>query len=173
MTLSYLNKIRIIKDFPKKGINFYDISSLLSNPYIFNRCLLKMIKKTKKFNPTAIVGIDYRGFIFASIIAYKLKLKIVMIRKKGKLPGSVYKSSYKLEYGSNTLELQKGFLNSKDRVLLIDDIFATSGTMNASVSLIKKSKAKITGALVLLELVFLKGKKDFKFNLESIEKANN
>ena len=96
-----------------------------------------------------------------------------MIRKKGKLPGSVYKSSYKLEYGSNTLELQKGFLNSKDRVLLIDDIFATSGTMNASVSLIKKSKAKITGALVLLELVFLKGKKDFKFNLESIEKANN
>ena len=100
-------------------------------------------------NATAIAGIDSRGFIFASAIAYKLKLKLIIIRKQGKLPGKTFKSSYNLEYGSNTLEIQKDFLNSKDKVVVIDDILATGGTINAAFKLIKKTNANLVGAVVL------------------------
>ena len=128
--------------------------------------------KARKYKPTAIAGIDSRGFLFASIIAYKLKIKLIIIRKKGKLPGKVFRSTYKLEYGSNTLEIQKDFLSSKDKVLLVDDIFATGGTLNASCNLVKQTKSQVVGALVLVELLFLSGRKNFKFKLESLEKTN-
>lgn len=164
--------VRIIKDFPKKGINFYDISSLLAKPKEFKKSIDKMISITKKMKPTAIAGIDSRGFLFASIVAYSLKLKLIIIRKKGKLPGKTYRNSYKLEYGNNTLEIQRDFLNYKDRVVVIDDIFATSGTMNASCKLVEKTKAKVLGTIVLIELNFLKGRSKIKYNLESLIKVN-
>ena len=129
-----------------------------------------MTLMTKKMKPTAIAGIDSRGFIFASIIAYSLKL--IIIRKKGKLPGKIYSNSYKLEYGTNTLEIQKDFLNSKDTVIIIDDVFATSGTINASCKLVKKTNAKVAGAVVLIELSFLKGREKLKYNLQSLLKIN-
>ena len=168
-----INNIRIIKDFPKKGIDFYDIASLLANPDIFSKAIDEMTLKIKKMNATAIAGIDSRGFIFASAIAYKLKLKLIIIRKQGKLPGKTFKSSYNLEYGSNTLEIQKDFLNSKDKVLVIDDILATGGTINAAFKLIKKTNANLVGAVVLLELVFLNGRAKLKYEVQSISDVNS
>ena len=168
-----INNIRIIKDFPKKGIDFYDIASLLANPDIFSKVIDEMALKVKKMNATAIAGIDSRGFIFASAIAYKLKLKLIIIRKQGKLPGKTFKSSYNLEYGSNTLEIQKDFLNSKDKVLVIDDILATGGTINAAFKLIKKTNANLVGAVVLLELVFLNGRAKLKYEVQSISDVNS
>ena len=168
-----INSIRIIKDFPKKGIDFYDIASLLANPDIFSKVIDEMALKVKKMNATAIAGIDSRGFIFASVIAYKLKLKLIIIRKQGKLPGKTFKSSYNLEYGSNTLEIQKDFLNSKDKVVVIDDILATGGTINAAFKLIKKTNANLVGALVLLELVFLNGRAKLKSKVQSISDVSS
>ena len=168
-----INNIRIIKDFPKKGIDFYDIASLLANPDIFSKAIDEMTLKVKKMNATAIAGIDSRGFIFASAIAYKLKLKLIIIRKQGKLPGKTFKSSYNLEYGSNTLEIQKDFLNSKDKVVVIDDILATGGTINAAFKLIKKTNANLVGAVVLLELVFLNGRAKLKYEVQSISDVNS
>ena len=168
-----INSIRIIKDFPKKGIDFYDIASLLANPDIFSKAIDEMTLKIKKMNATAIAGIDSRGFIFASVIAYKLKLKLIIIRKQGKLPGKTFKSSYNLEYGSNTLEIQKDFLNSKDKVVVIDDILATGGTINAAFKLIKKTNANLVGALVLLELVFLNGRAKLKSKVQSISDVSS
>ena len=132
-----------------------------------------MALKVKKMNATAIAGIDSRGFIFASVIAYKLKLKLIIIRKQGKLPGKTFKSSYNLEYGSNTLEIQKDFLNSKDKVVVIDDILATGGTINAAFKLIKKTNANLVGALVLLELVFLNGRAKLKSKVQSISDVSS
>ena len=168
-----INSIRIIKDFPKKGIDFYDIASLLANPDIFSKVIDEMTLKVKKMNATAIAGIDSRGFIFASVIAYKLKLKLIIIRKQGKLPGKTFKSSYNLEYGSNTLEIQKDFINSKDKVVVIDDILATGGTINAAFKLIKKTNANLVGAVVLLELVFLNGRAKLKYEVQSISDVNS
>ena len=168
-----INSIRIIKDFPKKGIDFYDIASLLANPDIFSKVIDEMTLKVKRMNATAIAGIDSRGFIFASVIAYKLKLKLIIIRKQGKLPGKTFKSSYNLEYGSNTLEIQKDFINSKDKVVVIDDILATGGTINAAFKLIKKTNANLVGALVLLELVFLNGRAKLKSKVQSISDVSS
>ena len=164
--------IRIIKDFPKKGIAFYDIATILANPKEFNKIVNKMTIEVKKMRANTIVGIDSRGFIFAAAVAYKLKLKLVMIRKKGKLPGKTFYTSYKLEYGENQLEIQKDMLHKKDKVVIIDDIFATSGTMKASINLVKRSKANIKGVIVLLELKFLNGRSKMTDKLISLESVN-
>ena len=167
-----INNIRIVKDFPKKGIDFYDISSLLANPELFNKAVNQMSHIVKQMKPTAIAAIDSRGFIFASIIAYKLKIKLIMIRKKGKLPGKIYKETYKLEYGANDLEIQKDFLFSSDNVIVVDDILATGGTFNAAFKLISKNNAKILGSISLLELVFLDGRKKLKYQHHSLLSVN-
>ena len=164
--------IRIIKDFPKKGIAFYDISSILAVPKEFNKIVNKMAIEVKKLKANTIVGIDSRGFIFAAAVAYKLKLKLVMIRKKGKLPGKTFSIDYNLEYGNNQLEIQKDMLDKKDKVVIIDDIFATSGTIQASIKLVKKIKANIHGVIVLLELVFLDGRSKMKDKLISLFRVN-
>ena len=165
--------IRIIKDFPKKGIAFYDISSILAVPKEFNKIVNKMAIEVKKLKANTIVGIDSRGFIFAAAVAYKLKLKLVMIRKKGKLPGKTFSINYNLEYGNNQLEIQKDMLDKKDKVVIIDDIFATSGTIQASIKLVKKIKANIHGVIVLLELAFLDGRSKMKDKLISLFRVNN
>ena len=164
--------IRIIKDFPKKGIAFYDISSILAVPKEFNKIVNKMAIEVKKLKANTIVGIDSRGFIFAAAVAYKLKLKLVMIRKKGKLPGKTFYIDYNLEYGNNQLEIQKDMLDKKDKVVIIDDIFATSGTIQASIKLVKKVKVNIHGVIVLLELAFLDGRSKMKDKLISLFRVN-
>ena len=119
-----------------------------------------------------IVCIDSRGFIFAAAVAYKLKLKLVMIRKKGKLPGKTLSINYNLEYGNNQLEIQKDMLDKKDKVVIIDDIFATSGTIQASIKLVKKVKVNIHWVIVLLELAFLDGRSKMKDKLISLFRVN-
>ena len=128
--------------------------------------------EVKKMRANTIVGIDSRGFIFAAAVAYKLKYKLVLIRKKGKLPGKTFCTSYKLEYGKNQLEIQKDMLQEKDKVVIIDDIFATSGTIQASLKLIKKTKAKTLGVIILLELAFLNGRSKMKDKLVSLYSVN-
>jgi len=132
-----------------------------------------MAIEVKKLKANTIVGIDSRGFIFAAAVAYKLKLKLVMIRKKGKLPGKTFSIDYNLEYGNNQLEIQKDMLDKKDKVVIIDDIFATSGTIQASIKLVKKIKANIHGVIVLLELAFLDGRSKMKDKLISLFRVNN
>ena len=131
-----------------------------------------MAIEVKKLKANTIVGIDSRGFIFAAAVAYKLKLKLVMIRKKGKLPGKTFSIDYNLEYGNNQLEIQKDMLDKNDKVVIIDDIFATSGTIQASIKLVKKIKANIQGVIVLLELVFLDGRSKMKDKLISLFRVN-
>jgi len=131
-----------------------------------------MAIEVKKLKANTIVGIDSRGFIFAAAVAYKLKLKLVMIRKKGKLPGKTFSIDYNLEYGNNRLEIQKDMLDKKDKVVIIDDIFATSGTIQASIKLVKKIKANIHGVIVLLELAFLDGRSKMKDKLISLFRVN-
>jgi len=131
-----------------------------------------MAIEVKKLKANTIVGIDSRGFIFAAAVAYKLKLKLVMIRKKGKLPGKTFSIDYNLEYGNNQLEIQKDMLDKKDKVVIIDDIFATSGTIQASIKLVKKIKANIHGVIVLLELAFLDGRSKMKDKLISLFRVN-
>ncbi len=131
-----------------------------------------MAIEVKKLKANTIVGIDSRGFIFAAAVAYKLKLKLVMIRKKGKLPGKTFSIDYNLEYGNNQLEIQKDMLDKKDKVVIIDDIFATSGTIQASIKLVKKVKVNIHGVIVLLELAFLDGRSKMKDKLISLFRVN-
>ena len=131
-----------------------------------------MAIEVKKLKANTIVGIDSRGFIFAAAVAYKLKLKLVMIRKKGKLPGKTFSINYNLEYGNNQLEIQKDMLDKKDKVVIIDDIFATSGTIQASIKLVKKVKVNIHGVIVLLELAFLDGRSKMKDKLISLFRVN-
>ncbi len=131
-----------------------------------------MAIEVKKLKANTIVGIDSRGFIFAAAVAYKLKLKLVMIRKKGKLPGKTFSIDYNLEYGNNQLEIQKDMLDKNDKVVIIDDIFATSGTIQASIKLVKKIKANIHGVIVLLELAFLDGRSKMKDKLISLFRVN-
>ena len=131
-----------------------------------------MAIEVKKLKANTIVGIDSRGFIFAAAVAYKLKLKLVMIRKKGKLPGKTFSINYNLEYGNNQLEIQKDMLDKKDKVVIIDDIFATSGTIQASIKLVKKVKVNIQGVIVLLELAFLDGRSKMKDKLISLFRVN-
>lgn len=131
-----------------------------------------MAIEVKKLKANTIVGIDSRGFIFAAAVAYKLKLKLVMIRKKGKLPGKTFSIDYNLEYGNNQLEIQKDMLDKNDKVVIIDDIFATSGTIQASIKLVKKVKVNIHGVIVLLELAFLDGRSKMKDKLISLFRVN-
>ena len=145
---------------------------MLAVPKEFNKIVNKMAIEVKKLKANTIVGIDSRGFIFAAAVAYKLKLKLVMIRKKGKLPGKTFSINYNLEYGNNQLEIQKDMLNKKDKVVIIDDIFATSGTIKASIKLVKKINANIYGVIVLLELAFLDGRSKMKDTLISLFRVN-
>ena len=131
-----------------------------------------MAIEVKKLKANTIVGIDSRGFIFAAAVAYKLKLKLVMIRKNGKLPWKTFSIDYNLEYGNNQLEIQKDMLDKNDKVVIIDDIFATSGTIQASIKLVKKIKANIQGVIVLLELAFLDGRSKMKDKLISLFRVN-
>ena len=168
-----LKSIRIIKDFPKKGIAFYDISTILSNPKVFNNVVDLMSKEVVKLNASTVVGIDSRGFIFASAVAYKLKKKLVMIRKKGKLPGKIVKQKYKLEYGMDEIQVHKHSITSRDKVLIVDDLIATGGTANAAAKLISKLGVKKIEFFMIIDLWNLEGSKKISksYQIRSLMKA--
>ena len=122
----------------------------------------------KKYNPEVLAGIESRGFIFASTIAYKLGCDVIMIRKKGKLPGKTIRHSYKLEYGEDCLEIQKRETLKNKNVVLIDDLLATGGTAGAAIELLQKTEAKVSVFLTLIELTNLKGRKKIKVKTDSL-----
>ena len=156
--------VRSIPDYPKKGILFRDITSLIENARAFNYVLKKMHKISKKIVHTKIAGIESRGFIFASALAYLSKKPLVLLRKKNKLPGKKISQKFKLEYGIDTIEVHKSSLNKKDKVIIVDDLIATGGTALASAKLIKKCKANVSAFIFLIDLFDLSGNKKLQSN---------
>ena len=155
-------------DFPKPGILFYDISSLMVNKDIWQETINQFSTLVKKHNPEVLAGIESRGFIFASTIAYKLNCEVVMIRKKGKLPGQTISHTYKLEYGEDCLEIQKREDLKNKNVVLIDDLLATGGTASAAIELLQKTSVNVSAFLTLIELTNLKGMENIPVQTKSL-----
>ena len=160
--------IETYPDFPKPGILFYDISSLMADAKTWKETIDQFSLLVKKYNPEVLAGIESRGFIFASTIGYKLGCDVIMIRKKGKLPGKTIHHSYKLEYGEDCLEIQKRETLKNKNVVLIDDLLATGGTAGAAIELLQKTEAKVSVFLTLIELTNLKGRKKIKVKTDSL-----
>ena len=147
--------VRRVPDFPKPGILFYDITGVLVNPDAFNYCLDQMVQKYKDVKFDAVAGVESRGFIFAAPFAQRLGIPLVLIRKKGKLPGDTYECSYALEYGSATVEIHKADVQKGQKFLVVDDLIATGGTLAASKNLIEQGGGEVTdffGVIGLPEL---------------------
>ena len=159
MSEDFSSCLRDIPDFPSPGIVFKDISPLLANPEKFTQVINKMKGVIEGMQVDHLLGIDSRGFIFATALAQTLSLPMVMARKPGKLPGEVVSQSYTLEYGEATLEVQVDAINPGDKVLIIDDVLATGGTAKAACELVEKMGATTSGYLFFVELEFLNGRK--------------
>lgn len=152
------SRIRTIPDFPKPGIQFKDITTLLADPDAFNQVVFQLAKRYHDRPITKIVGIESRGFIFGAALAHALGLGFVPIRKQGKLPAPAFARSYDLEYGSATIEMHKDAVGPEDRVVLVDDLLATGGTLAAAAELVEEAGAAIDEVWVLMELAFLPGR---------------
>lgn len=155
--------IQNISNFPKPGIQFKWYANLLKDPEAFHKTIEAFASRYKEKKLDAIVGLDSRGFIFGSALAYELKIPFVMVRKAGKLPGKVVKIDYSLEYASASFELETDSLKAKDRVLIIDDLLATGGTANAAGSLIEALGAEVVEAAFLIELQGLNGRQNLRY----------
>ena len=154
--------IRDVPDFPKKGIIFKDITTLLKNPRALKKAMNAILKLYKGKKIDYVVAIESRGFIFGSVLAYKLGAGFVPVRKKGKLPYKTTSVSYDLEYGTDTLEIHSDALSANDQVLIVDDLLATGGTMQAVVKMVKGLGAQVVGVAFLIELAFLNGREKLK-----------
>ena len=154
--------IRDIPDFPKPGILFKDITTLLQNPRAFKQAVDILAREYRSKKIDAVVAVESRGFIFGSVLAYKLGAAFVPVRKKGKLPHKTKSVTYSLEYGTDTLEMHVDGLQKNARVLIVDDLLATGGTVQAVVKLVKGFQARIAGVAFLVELEFLKGRRKLK-----------
>ncbi|MFI3178829.1 MAG: adenine phosphoribosyltransferase [Methylococcaceae bacterium] len=153
------NKIRDIVDFPKPGIIFKDITPLIADPATLRLSVHQLIHPFLGRNINAVAGMEARGFVFGSLVAWELGLPFIPLRKPGKLPYNVQSVSYDLEYGSATLEAHVDAFSPNDRVLVIDDLLATGGTAMASCELIEKLGAKVEACAFVVELDFLEGRK--------------
>ena len=157
LTTQLKNNLRVIPNFPKKGIMFQDIFSLIENPTLLKIIVREIKKVVKKEKITKIIGIDARGFIFGSIVSHSSNLSFIPIRKKGKLPGDVYKKKYKLEYGFDQVEIQKNSILKNDKVLIIDDLIATGGTAIAAAKLVENMSMKKISFMFVIDLFNLNG----------------
>ena len=151
------NFIRSIPDYPKKGILFRDITTLIKNEKAFEETINQIITKTKKFKFDKVAAIESRGFVFASVISYILKKPFIMLRKKNKLPAEVHSIDFELEYGTATIEVHKDSVEKNDNVLIIDDLIATGGTAEAAAKLIEISKGKVAAFIFVINLFDLEG----------------
>jgi adenine phosphoribosyltransferase len=158
--------IRQVPDFPKPGILFHDISTLLANAEAWAETVNRMTRWVGPFEPELLVGIESRGFLVAAPLAYNLGCGFVMVRKKGKLPGATIPYTYDLEYGSDTVEVQADAIRPGQRVVVLDDLLATGGTLAAAIRLLGKVGAEVAAAACIIELGFLKGRDrlDVPFN---------
>ncbi|HEO64016.1 MAG TPA: adenine phosphoribosyltransferase [Candidatus Omnitrophica bacterium] len=154
--------IREIKDFPRPGIGFKDITPLLLDPVAFKSSIELLHEKAKDKKIDKIVAIESRGFIFGSALAHKMGIGLVPVRKKGKLPAKCISYTYSLEYGEDTLEMHEDALLKNESVLIIDDLLATGGTAEAAASMVEKLGAKVSLIAFVIELEFLKGKERLK-----------
>lgn len=150
--------IRGIPDFPKPGILFYDISTLLADPDAWQVAMGRLAKVVSRHQPDLLVGIESRGFLVAAPLALKLGLGFTMVRKQGKLPGEKVSYEYDLEYGSDVVEIQADAIQPGQRVVLLDDLLATGGTLAAARSLIEQVGGNVVGAACIIELSFLNGR---------------
>ena len=150
--------IREIPDFPKPGINFYDITTLFADPVAFKTAVNKMVERYRGEKIDAFIGIEARGFILASIMAYSLDTALVLIRKPGKLPGKTVAEAYDLEYGTSQVEIHEDAVEPGQRVVIVDDLLATGGTAAAAGKLLNRLDARVEGFAFLVELAFLGGR---------------
>ena len=149
--------IRSIKDYPKKGILFRDITTLIKNETAFEESINQIVERSKKFKIDKIAAIESRGFVFASAVSYILKKPFIMLRKKNKLPADVHSVDFELEYGTATIEVHKDSISENDSVLIIDDLIATGGTAEAAAKLVEISKGNVSAFIFVINLFDLGG----------------
>jgi len=151
------NFIRSIPNYPKKGILFRDITTLIKNEKAFKECINQIVERSKKFKFDKIAAVESRGFVFASAISYILDKPFIMLRKKNKLPAEVHSIDFELEYGTATIEVHKDSFDKNDNVLIIDDLIATGGTAEAAAKLIEISESNVAGFIFVINLFDLGG----------------
>jgi adenine phosphoribosyltransferase len=154
--------IRDIPDFPEEGVVFKDITTLINDPRLFKEAIDLMAGEFINSNIDLVVGVDARGFIFSSVLAYILDAGLILVRKEGKLPYKTKKVSYNLEYGTATVEVHEDAVRPGSRILIVDDLLATGGTLGAAVDLVKQQGGDIVAVAVLIELDFLNGREKLK-----------
>ena len=159
--------IETYKDFPTTGIEFKDVLGIVQEPKIFKELILKMSSSQIIENAEAIISIDARGFIFGSAISLQASKPMIVARKPGKLPGELLEKKYSLEYGENSLSIQKKALQKYNSYAIIDDLLATGGTVNCVSEILKSKDKEVTGLLVVIELIKLEGRLRFNFPIES------
>lgn len=150
--------IREVPDFPQPGVNFKDISTLIKNGEAFRHVVSVMADYFRSFRPDIIVGIESRGYILGAPLAYELGCGFVLVRKPGKLPAATKKIEYTLEYGTNALEIHQDAVSPGERVLIVDDVLATGGTVSATTELVRELGGEVIGYAFLVELSFLRGR---------------
>ncbi|HDK36108.1 MAG TPA: adenine phosphoribosyltransferase [Bacteroidetes bacterium] len=150
-------KIRNVPDFPKPGIGFKDITTLLKDRQAFHEAIDRLAAHFAGRDIDVVVGIESRGFLLGGALAYKWKIGLVPVRKPGKLPAATFSETYELEYGTDTLEIHKDAIQPGQKVLLIDDLLATGGTLKAAAGLVEKCGGRVIGIGCLIELTFLNG----------------
>jgi adenine phosphoribosyltransferase len=153
------SRIRDVPDFPQKGIVFKDITTLLKDGPAFRESISSMVSQVRGWNVEVVVGMESRGFIFAAPIAYELGVGFVPVRKLGKLPADTISAEYALEYGTNTLELHVDAIDEGQRVLVVDDLLATGGTVGATIDLVERLGGEVVGTAFLVELTSLDGRR--------------
>jgi adenine phosphoribosyltransferase len=150
--------IRSIPDFPKPGILFYDISTLLAHPAAWRMTVERLAEAVRPLRPDLLIGIESRGFLVAAPLAYALGSGFAMVRKQGKLPGATVRYTYDLEYGTDTIEMQADAVAPGQRVIVLDDLIATGGTTEAAINLVRRQGGDVVGAACIIELTFLNGR---------------
>ncbi|WP_296334799.1 adenine phosphoribosyltransferase [Reyranella sp.] len=165
--------IRSIPDFPKPGILFYDISTLLAHAKAWHATIERMADVLRPYKPDVLAGIESRGFLLAAPLALALGTGFVMMRKQGKLPGTTIRHTYALEYGTDTIEIQNDAIRKGARVVLVDDLLATGGTLAAAVTLLEQVGGVVPAAACVIELTFLEGRKRLKVPVETLLKYDS
>ena len=160
--------IRSVPDFPKPGILFYDISTLLAHPDAWRATIERLAEAVRPHQPDLLVGIESRGFLVAAPLAFAIGSGFAMVRKKGKLPGKTVRYSYDLEYGTDTIEIQEDAISPGQRVVVIDDLLATGGTMQAAVELVRRQGGAAVAGACIIELAFLNGRRRIDVPLTSV-----
>jgi len=158
------------QDFPKAGINFYDVSGVLSKPVAFKAVIDNLTDHYRNKKIDVILAVDARGFLFATPLAYKLNIPVVMLRKPGKLPGKTISSDFSKEYGKDVIEVQENALQPGQRVIIIDDLIATGGTFKAAIKLAQQAQAEVVEVTAIVELTEFKNTRDLNVSLYSVVK---